>query len=218
VVASGSNGNGSNGSGASNGAIGNGTNSKPKGGPLEPDWIRELAFGCRQYVWSKLKIELDGTPETLPILDHYVSLIRADLQQGPHTEPLVTRAIAAYFGTVVAMSIDGFWKASSATDEHGWWICARPVYLAINPLGVTYDVIGMTAEHTGPSSELQLDRLQRDTVAQRLGALPQLSEEEYFTFSSRHEALDIAIAVLRERRHQAGESDLSFTAIDYGTL
>jgi hypothetical protein len=185
---------------------------------LEPDWIRELGFACRQYVWSKVKIELDGTPETLPVLDHYVSLIRGDLQAGPHAEPLVTRAVAAYFGTVLAMGIDGFWKVSSQSDELGWWICARPVYLALNPVAVAYDVIAATAEHSGPASELQLDRLEYDFVMQRLARLPQLTEEEYFTFSARYEAVDIAVAALRERRHETGAAELSFTAADYSAL
>lgn len=191
---------------------------KSKGGPLEPDWIRELSFGCRQYVWAKLKIELDGTAETLPVLDHYVSLIRTDLQQGTHAEPLVTRAVAAYFGTVLAMAIDGFWKVSSQSDEAGWWICARPVYLAINPLAVAYDVIAATTDHPGPDSEFHLDSLERDFVAQRLARLPQLSEEEYFTFSARHEAVDIVVAALREQRHETGATQLSFTVADYSTL
>jgi hypothetical protein len=191
---------------------------KAKGGPLEPDWIRELGFACRQYVWSKLKVELDGTPETLPLLDHYVSLIRADLKQGSPAEPLVTRAVAAYFGTVLALAIDGFWKVSSQSDEQSWWICSRPVYLALNPVAVAYDVIAATTDHSGPVSELQLDRLERDYILERLARLPQLSEEEYFTFSARHEAVDIAVAALRERRHETGATQLSFTATDYSTL
>lgn len=191
---------------------------KPRGGPLEPDWIRELGFACRQYVWSKVKIELDGTPETLPVLDHYVSLIREDLQQGSHAEPLVTRAVAAYFGTVLAMGIDGFWKVSSQSDELGWWICARPVYLALNPVAVAHDVIAASTDHSGPASELQLDRLEYDFVMQRLARLPQLTEEEYFTFSSRYEAVDIAVAALRERRHETGATELSFAASDYSAL
>jgi hypothetical protein len=194
------------------------SDAKPRGGPLEPDWIRELGFACRQYVWSKVKIELDGTPETLPVLDHYVSLIRGDLQKGPHAEPLVTRAVAAYFGTVLAMGIDGFWKVSSQSDESGWWICTRPVYLALNPVAVAYDVVAATVDHSGPASELQLDRLEYDFVMQRLARLPQLTEEEYFTFSARYEAVDIAVAALRERRHETGAAELSFTASDYGAL
>jgi hypothetical protein len=90
--------------------------------------------------------------------------------------------------------------------------------LAINPLAVAYDVIVRSPDHSGPASELQLDRLDHDFIVQRLARLPQLSEEEYFTFSARHEAIDIAMAALRERRHETGAAPLSFTAADYSTL
>jgi len=191
--------------------------SAAKGGPLEPDWIRELGLSCRQFVWAKLQIELDGTAETLPILDHYISLVREDLRKAPHTTELVTQAIAAYFGTVTALTIDGFWRVSAASDQ-GWLICARRVFMAINPLGVAHDVLGASVDHDGPSSELRIDGVQRELIAQRLARLPAPREDEYFTLSARLEVIDIAVAALSEQLHLRGVSEISFGPDDYSGL
>ncbi|HTM43895.1 MAG TPA: hypothetical protein VL137_03010 [Polyangiaceae bacterium] len=198
------------------GSTSNGKHKSPAG-PLTPDVIVELAHSCRQFVWAKLQIELDGTAETLPILDHYIKLARDDLRRQPEATTLLAKTVGAYFGSVLASTMDGFWRVSSADDRH-WFVCARSVYLAINPMGVAHDVLHASTDHDGPSSELRLDRGEHEVVAERLHRLPAMDEEEYFTLSARVEMIEIAIAALRDHHLAKGSAEIAFEPADYVTL
>jgi hypothetical protein len=91
-----------------------------------PSLIEELSEACRQYVLSAVGVELDYTPETLPVLDQYLSMARADMAERPELTPLVIRAAGAYFGRMVADLCGGFWLGAVAGVERGR-VCACPV-------------------------------------------------------------------------------------------
>jgi hypothetical protein len=185
-------------------------------GPLD-ELLEELDLSCRQFVWAKLKLELDGSAETLPILDHYLASARVDLAAGPHAGELVVQAVGAYFGNVVAATIEGFWRTPTPRVEDAV-ICARPAYLAINPFGVAHDVLNRSTRHQGPSSELRVDPSQRELIEQRLARLPPPDEDEYFTLSARLEVLEITLAALREQGHAQGRQERTLLASDYDDL
>lgn len=179
--------------------------------------MQELDAACRQFVWTKLQLELDGAPETLPIVDHYVRLIREDLAKAPHTLDVVAHAVGAYFGNVLTQVLEGFWRFADARPE-SWLVCACPAHLALNPVAVSYEILQASAQHRGPSSELYLRAAEREFVERRLAALPQISEEEYFTFSSHVEGLEVALAALRDHAHAAGRELRPLGLSDYEDL
>jgi hypothetical protein len=72
-----------------------------------PAQILELSENCRQFALSAVGVELDYEVETLPVLDEYLRIAAAGLADRPQAEPLVTRAVAAYFGEVVRRRMDG---------------------------------------------------------------------------------------------------------------
>ena len=159
-----------------------------------PAPIADLSAAACQYVAGAVGVELDFTPETLPILDHYVTLARQEITKRPSLVPLVARALGAYFGQVAVRALDGFWRVPS-DDDQLWLVCLRPVLLAFGPVGIAYDVLleggaGVTG------AEIHLAKEEREVVFARLEALPRIAEAEYFTFASRLEALEIASAAL----------------------
>lgn len=176
--------------------------------------LEELDAACRQFVWTKLQLELDGAQETLPILDHYVRLIREDLARAPHTLDVVAQSVGAYFGNVLTQVLEGFWRFGGS-EPGSWLVCASPVHLALNPVAVSYEILEASAQHRGPSSELYLRASEREVVERRLAGLPQISEDEYFTFSSRVEGLEVALAALREQAHAAGREQRALELSDY---
>jgi hypothetical protein len=182
--------------------------------PAVPDVIQELAVSCVQFVQAAVGMELDFTHETLPILDHYARIARQQVAARPEAAPLLAQTMGAYFGQVVAAELTGFWRVVDA-DSHQWLLCLQPVFLALNPVGVGYDVLFAGSDHPGPSSELRLARQDRELVELRIAALPETSEEDYFTFSTRFDVTQIAAEVLHGQMHEGGLEDVSFEVQDY---
>jgi hypothetical protein len=181
------------------------------------DEVRELSASCEQHVRDAVGLELDGSIETLPILDHYVRLSRDAIRERPALLPLLARTVGAYFGQVVADHFNGFWSLTSP-DVNTWFVCLRSVYLAFNPIGMAHAALTWSLDEEfapGPPAELLLGRADRTWVEQRLEALPPVREGDFFTLSTRVEGIEIAVAALGEQMAQAGTADVVFDDDDY---
>lgn len=182
--------------------------------PAIPTAVAELAANCVRFVHAAIGLELDFSHETLPLLDHYLAQARGDVERRPEVTPLVAQAMGAYFGQVVAGELTGFWRARGV-DSHSWLICLQPVFLAVHPIGVSYDVLFRGQAHPGPSAELLLARDELPLVESRLASLPPEDEESYYTFSTRFDVLNIAAEALAGQMHDAGLEDVTFELGDY---
>jgi hypothetical protein len=179
--------------------------------------IRELSASCEQHVRDAVGLELDGTIETLPILDHYVRLSRDAVRERPELLPLLARTVGAYFGQVVSDHFGGFWSLTSP-EVDSWYVCLRGVYLAFNPIGMAHAALTWSIDEElppGPPAELRLSRQDRAWVEQRLAALPPVREGDFFTLSTRVEGLEVAVAALGEQMAQAGNTDVVYDDDDY---
>lgn len=183
--------------------------------------LRELSASCEQHVRDALGIALDGTIETLPIVDHYIRVSAEAIRQRPELLPLLARTVGAYFGQVVSDHFGGFWYLPSA-DARTWHVCLRGVYLAFNPIGMAHAALswGLGPEHgaLGPPAELHLARAARAAVEGRLEALPPVREQDFFSLCTRVEALEVAVAALSERKAADDEGDTALTDDDYAPL
>ncbi len=180
--------------------------------------VRELSARCEQHVRDAVGMPLDGSVETLPILDHYVRLSIEACKRRPELLPLLSRTVGAYFGQVVADHLGGFWWLPSS-DVYTWHVCLRSVFLAFNPIGMAHAALtwsqGPEAVHDGPPAELRLQASYRDFIEQRLEALPPMREGDFFSLSSRLEGLEIAAAALGEAMATTGHGDQVFDDDDY---
>jgi hypothetical protein len=182
--------------------------------PPAPDVIRDLALSCRNYVAANLGVELDFSRETLPLLDHYLATVRGEVAERDELRRLIVHAAGAYFGEVVRHTIGGFWRMPSP-NVHDWAVCARPVFLWLNPMAAAYDALAAGQDHDGPRSDLRVAPEYRGAVAERLAALPPASEDEYYLLSTRLEAAEIAADALRAQMSAAGYEDQEFDEQDY---
>jgi hypothetical protein len=203
--------------------VGNGTNGAGEGGEDEPHGavlgeipaeILELSESCRQFALSAVGVELDYDVETLPILDEYLRMASAGLKDRPEAAPVVTRAVAAYFGEVVRRRIDGFWRHREDPNDE-WELCARRALLSLSPLGVVLDVLAASTEHDGPTGELRLSPEDQRLADERLARLPAVSDEEYYLLSTRQEVVEIVYEALRGRLKAEGRESLVFEESDY---
>ncbi len=179
-----------------------------------PAEIFELSERCRAFVHSALGVELDTTPETLPVLDEYLRMAGAGIADRPELEPLVTRAVAAYYGEVVRSRIDAFWRRNP-DPEDPWLLCGRRVFLAVSPLGMVLDSMARGTEHAGPSAELKLAPEDEALARARLEAIPEVSEDEYHLLSTRLEVLELICETLRDQMKSEGRESLVFEEGDY---
>lgn len=181
---------------------------------LPPGEIVELAEAAREYVVRALNVELDYTAETLPLLDHYIGQARENVRERPELVELLTRSVGAYFGEVVRRAMPSFWRLPS-DDAHEWQLCFEEVFLAFNPAAFAWDALFESTDHAGPSSELYLDREDREALEKRLAALPPVSEGEYWLLSTRFEVVEMAADQARIELGRAGLEHVSYGPADY---
>ena len=181
-----------------------------------PEPIPDYVTACLEYVRRALKVDLDFTPETLPLLDHYATLSRVTIAEKPELAPLIARAAGCYFGEMVRGRLGGFWRVPTI-NVHDWSICSDSVFLWFNPIGAAYDALYAGNEHDGPRSMLRVSPEDNEILAQRLAALPPVPEDEFYSFSTRFEALEVAVETLHAKLLDSGYEGAEFGPEDYET-
>lgn len=179
-----------------------------------PEPIAELVRACLEYVRRSLGTDLDFSPETLPLLDHYLSEVREELSAKPELGELTARAAGAYFGEVVRRQMQGFWRTPSAS-LHDYQICSSVAFVAINPFGVAYDALYGGTEHDGPRSNLRLAPEDLGYITARLATVPEVPEDQFYLLTTRIEVIEITVEALRARLEEQGYSEIEYTPEDY---
>lgn len=178
--------------------------------------LQELVASCELHVKDALGMDLDGTIETLPIVDHYLRISTQSVQERPELVALISRTVGAYFGQVIANHFEGFWWAPTM-DIHHWYICLRPAYFALNPIGIAHQALvwSLANPEPGPPTELHLAREDREGVEARLANLPPVQEKDFHSLCTCVEGIEVAVAALREQMVDAGTADVIFDEDDY---
>lgn len=180
--------------------------------PPPPAAVAELCAACMRYVASKYKVALDGTPDTLSLVDQYVREAREAYKERPESLELVAPAIGAYLGEVMRQSFGAEWFAEGAPE--GYRLYFHNVYLSFNPIGMGREAIAME-EAEGWHAHLNLDPAEREAIDERLAAMPEVDEEEYYLPTTRYDVLTVVVETLRARAEASGVGDVRFTRDDY---
>src|SRR5690349_15340710 len=118
----------------------------PTGVDEAPHLILELAASAFRMVKQPLKIDLDFTPDPLPLLDHHLQGARAEAEKSEELRDLLATSAGGYFGEVVRRHLP---FARWHVDEKGpdgevgatWRIEFGHVFLHFNPVGVAHEVL-----------------------------------------------------------------------------
>jgi hypothetical protein len=180
-----------------------------------PQPVLDLASACLEYVDHALGFTLDFSPDTLGAVDHYTTGVRASLAQNPALGALIAPAVGAYFGEVVRVHFDAFWRVPTP-NPHDWSVCMKLVYLALNPIGVGFDAVYGGTDHDGPRSPLRVAPEDSEFLDRRLATVPAVPEEQYHLLTTRFEVLEIAVEALRAKMEEEGYGGTEYTAEDYG--
>ena len=149
--------------------------------------MRELAGGCVRYVQEALKLELDYSTDTLPLLDHYLSESREDPK--PELRGLIAPAAGAYFGELVQRQLgDGRWHCTGDEFE-GYRLEFERCFLYFNPIGMALEaMMGEAVEGSG--AQIEVLPADRKAVKEALDRLGPVREEDYYRLSVRFEVLE----------------------------
>jgi hypothetical protein len=173
-----------------------------------PEAVEDLALGAFRLVKEKLGFELDFTPETLPVLDHYLTLVREEDagEDGPDAKvvSLVAPCAGAYFGEVARRSLAGLRWHCPTDDYPRWRIEAAHVFLSFNPIGMALEALYLDAlaDWSGHFSVLPAEQ---EVVDRSLASAGPVREEDYYRLAVRHEVLEHTLDVLTELTRQKNE-------------
>lgn len=187
-----------------------GSPAAPPQGP--PEGVTDLAASCVRFVRARYGVELDFSPDTLSLLDQYVRDARQGETDKAETLELLTAVTGAYFGEVVRLTFGGEWKAEGESED--WRICLEPVYLAFNPLGTMREAL-KGAEQPGWHAHFAMEEEDRAYVEERIAALGEVDEDEFFLPTTRWDVLEISIEALQSRMGARGETGVRFSREDY---
>ena len=184
----------------------------PEPVPPPPPQVAELVAACMRFVASKYKVGLDGTPDTLSLIDQYVRDARTAYAERPESIDLVAPAVGSYLGEVMRQEFAAEWFAEGAHDS--WRLYFHHVFLAFNPVGMVREAITMQ-EEGGWHAHLVLDPAEREAIEERLAIMPDVDEEEYYLPTTRFDAITVVVETLRARAEASGTGDVTFTRDDY---
>lgn len=179
-----------------------------------PEPIADLVSACLRYVRQALGTELDFTPDTLPLLDHYLNEVREELSAKPELAQLTAHATGAYFGEVLRRQFQGFWRAPS-DSLHDYQVCSSVAFVSINPFGVAYDALYGSTAHDGPRSNLRVAPEDQGYISARLATVPEVPEDQFYLLTTRIEVMEITVEALRARLEEQGYSEMEYTLEDY---
>lgn len=124
---------------------------RPPGGPAggadpaarasSPAEVADLAAACVRFVKEAVGFDLDGSPETLPVVDHWLEQARAAVPEGERGElgpqlRLAALAAGAYFGEVVLGQHEGWWRADSRDASGELRVELARAFVSFSPMAM----------------------------------------------------------------------------------
>jgi len=156
--------------------------------PAPPAAITDLAEACRRFVAQAVGAELDGTQDTLPFLDHYLSEAGAARDE---VLTLIAPAAGAYFGEVVRQHLgDGSWTGfDQVTDDPAaLTLSLLDGHLRFRPAQAALEAV-VGAPPAGAPPVLEPSAALRPVVSQALEGFGGVRADDFYRLTVRFDAL-----------------------------
>jgi hypothetical protein len=183
--------------------------------PEAPAVVLDLADSCVRFVQRTLGIELDYTPDTLPILDHYLRGAHGVSQD--EILGLVAPAAGAYFGEVVRRQLGPVrwhWESEEFSECR---LEFERCFLSFNPIGIALEAV-LQSETEGYGSNLALLKEEEQLVREALERTGDVSPDDYFRLAVRFEVIEQVVVLLVERAIAQNELARRFGPEVYAAL
>ena len=173
----------------------------------------DLAQSCVEFVRRAVGVAPDFTPETLPLVDHYLAQAAAEGRERPEALELVARAAGAYFGELLRRDFDCWWFTDDGDDLAAGMIRFRDVYLELSPYALAAAALGLPEAKAAAGFTIDPDDI--EYIGAHLANLPPLPDEEHDLLSTRHEVIEIVTDQLKGRAGLRNLGDVTFEDADY---
>lgn len=157
-----------------------------------PGEVHDLAERTVDFVRRAIGIALDYTPETLPVLDHYLAGVPDDNDE---TVALVAATAGAYFGEVARRILGGEWGDTAGSPTE--WELTVAGSLRLTPGAFAREAI-LTVD-TG-EAVYDVPDADRAAVEDALEAKGEVAEDEYYSLCGRLETMQLIADVLAAAR------------------
>ena len=174
-----------------------------------PDLALELAASAFRMVKQSVKIDLDFTADTLPLLDHHLAMARAEARQSDDLRQLIATSAGGYFGEVVRRHIPGARWHVQPNDFGAWRIELGHVFLYFNPIAMAMEALE-SGEVKGWSGHLEVLPQDRSLLEQALSRMGEIDEGDYYTLAVRLEVIEQVVAALESAQVARGEISRRF--------
>lgn len=180
-----------------------------------PPVVLDLADSCVRFVKRALRIELDYSPDTLPILDHY--LREAQGIEREEVLNLVAPAAGAYFGEVVRRHLGPSRWHWVSDDFSECRIEFDRCFLSFNPIGSALEAV-ISGEAEGYGSTLALLPEDEGLVHASLERTGDVREEDFYRLAVRFEVVEQVVALLVDKAIAKDELSRRFGPEVYAAL
>lgn len=174
-----------------------------------PDLVLELAASAFRMVKQSVKIDLDFTPETLPLLDHYIKTAHEASTTSEDLRQLIATSAGGYFGEVVRRYIPGARWHIEPGDFGRWRIELGHVFLHFNPIAMATEALA-SGEVEGWSGHLEVLPQDKSLLEQALSHMGEIDAEDFYTLAVRLEVIEQVVAALESAQVARGEVQRRF--------
>jgi hypothetical protein len=176
-----------------------------------PAAVRDLARACLAYVRASVGIDLDLTPDTLPLLDHYLSEAR---DRRGEVRPLVAAAAGAYFGELIRRQYPCRWVLPSPEAPEGWRLEFERVFLYLHPVALALEAIERVEALDGGAG-FSVREQDRPALAATLATLGDVDADEFYLLATRFDVLGaVADRLSALRQRELGTDELPILSPD----
>lgn len=156
----------------------------PEFDPAEvPEHVKAFCLACVQYVQRATGVTLDFTPDTLPLLDHYLQGVR---EAKADVKGLVATTAGAYFGEVVRRIYPSRWHSPEGEPD-SWRVEFARCFLHFNPVGFAREAI--EGGDVGDGQGFGVNTADIPALEAGLAAYGEVTEGDYYLLTTRFEVL-----------------------------
>ncbi|MBN2526823.1 MAG: hypothetical protein JXR76_10545 [Deltaproteobacteria bacterium] len=182
-----------------------------------PEEIYRLTERCRTHVFKRFSLDLDFSSDTLSVLDYFVTELVTEENKGTcppaghvsrmNMVHLFAPTLGAYFGALLANQFGGRFRHTDK-DITAWRFEFDSCFIRLNPVAVAASVIAQQ-EVDGLSAILLSSAKLMPKLQERFDAVPEVLDEDFFSFCTWYESIQIANEFLAEVSLKDGRDDCS---------
>jgi hypothetical protein len=165
-----------------------------------PTEVSDYVRAAVEFVRRAVGMELDGSEESLAVLDHYVGQVPRDR---PELVQLLAPAIGCYFGELCRHRFGGKWQLDGDPPE--WMLEIEDGALVIAPVAIAAEAL-CRDDVEGYDAEVRVDPAWREPVLLALERTVPVTEEYYYSLTGRFETIQHTLDLIAGVRAHASEN------------